>query len=37
MTVSVDDAASDELNWQGRYLFFYPDEVEPLSEQDAAG
>jgi hypothetical protein len=37
VAVSVDDAASDELNWQGRYLFFYPDEVEPLSEQDAAG
>jgi hypothetical protein len=28
-----DDAASTELVWQGRYLFFHPDEVEPLVEQ----
>jgi hypothetical protein len=26
-----DDPATDELRWQGRYLFFHPDEVEPLS------
>jgi hypothetical protein len=25
-----DDPASQELVWQGRYLFFHPDEVEPL-------
>ncbi len=25
-----DDPASEELMWQGRYLFFHPDEVEPL-------
>jgi hypothetical protein len=25
-----DDPATEELMWQGRYLFFYPDEVEPL-------
>jgi len=25
-----DDPATEELSWQGRYLFFYPDEVEPL-------
>ncbi len=37
VAVSVEDAASEELNWQGRYLFFYPDEVEPLPEREAAG
>jgi hypothetical protein len=25
-----DDPASGELAWQGRHLFFHPDEVEPL-------
>jgi hypothetical protein len=25
-----DDPATEELSWQGRYLFFHPDEVEPL-------
>lgn len=25
-----DDPASAELEWQGRYLYFYPDELEPL-------
>ena len=25
-----DDPATEELAWQGRYLFFHPDEVEPL-------
>ena len=25
-----DDPASEELVWQGRYLFFHPDEVEPV-------
>ena len=24
-----DDPATEELAWQGRYLFFHPDEVEP--------
>jgi hypothetical protein len=28
-----DDPATEELSWQGRYLFFYPDEVEPLTVQ----
>ncbi len=27
-----DDPATEELSWQGRYLFFHPDEVEPLAE-----
>ena len=25
-----DDPATEELAWQGRYLFFHLDEVEPL-------
>jgi hypothetical protein len=29
-----DDPATEELRWQGRYLFFHPDEVEPLHAQD---
>jgi hypothetical protein len=29
-----DDPATEELAWQGRYLFFHPDEVEPLVEQE---
>jgi hypothetical protein len=29
-----DDPATEELAWQGRYLFFHPDEVAPLVEQD---
>jgi hypothetical protein len=29
-----DDPASAELVWQGRYLFFYPDELEPLAGAD---
>jgi hypothetical protein len=29
-----DDPASEELIWQGRFLFFHPDEVEPLVEQE---
>jgi hypothetical protein len=28
-----DDPATDELAWQGRYLFFHPDEIEPLVGQ----
>jgi hypothetical protein len=31
-----DDPATEELAWQGRYLFFHPDEVEPLRAQDPA-
>jgi hypothetical protein len=31
VAVTVDgDPATAELAWQGRYLFFHPDEVEPL-------
>jgi hypothetical protein len=26
-----DDPAASELMWQGRYLYFHPDEVEPLA------
>jgi hypothetical protein len=29
-----DDPATEELSWQGRYLFFHPDEIEPLVEQE---
>ncbi len=29
-----DDPATAELRWQGRYLFFHPDEVEPLVDQE---
>jgi hypothetical protein len=25
-----DDPANEEMAWQGRYLFFHPDEVEPV-------
>jgi hypothetical protein len=28
-----DDPATAELTWQGRYLFFHPDEVQPLVNQ----
>lgn len=28
-----DDPATEALAWQGRYLFFHPDEVEPLVGQ----
>jgi hypothetical protein len=31
-----DDPATAELAWQGRYLFFHPEEVEALAERDAA-
>lgn len=31
-----DDPATAELQWQGRYLFFHPDEVEPLPGQQVA-
>ncbi len=26
-----DDPATEALSWQGRYLFFFPDEIEPAS------
>jgi hypothetical protein len=29
-----DDPATEELNWQGRYLFFHPDEVDPVPDRD---
>jgi hypothetical protein len=29
-----DDPATEELTWQGRYLFFHVDEVEPLVDQE---
>jgi hypothetical protein len=29
-----DDPATIELLWQGRYLFFHPDEIEPLLGQE---
>ena len=28
-----DDPAAGELVWQGRYLYFHPDEVEPLDDR----
>ncbi|MDQ6617064.1 MAG: hypothetical protein M3083_20555 [Actinomycetota bacterium] len=31
-----DDPATEALEWQGRYLFFYPDEIEPLSGSEAS-
>jgi hypothetical protein len=35
LAVSVDDdPATAELVWQGRFLFFRPDEVEPLADQE---
>jgi hypothetical protein len=29
-----DDPATEALSWQGRYLFFHPDEVVPRVDQD---
>lgn len=35
VAVTVDaDPATEDLMWQGRFLFFHPDEVEPLISQD---
>jgi hypothetical protein len=31
-----DDPASSELLWQGRFLFFHPDELVPLLSEDGA-
>jgi len=37
LAVTVDsDPATEALEWQGRYLFFYPDEVELTTESQAA-
>jgi hypothetical protein len=33
--VIEDDPAADLHDWYGRYLYFAPDEVEPLSERSA--
>jgi hypothetical protein len=30
-----DDPATEALAWQGRYLYFHPDEVEPLADPEA--
>jgi hypothetical protein len=36
VAVSVDDdPATEELAWQGRYLYFFPDEVEPATSAEA--
>jgi hypothetical protein len=29
--VLVDDPAADMHEWYGRYLYFHPDELEPLT------
>ena len=35
VAVTVDsDPPTDALAWQGRYLYFHPDEVEPLADRD---
>jgi hypothetical protein len=37
VAVTVDcDPATEALEWQGRYLYFHPDEVEPLAGSEAA-
>ena len=35
--VLVDDPAADLHEWYGRYLYFAPDELEPLESAGAAG
>ena len=30
-----DDPAADEFDWQGRYLYFHPDEIEVLTGVEA--
>ncbi len=32
-----DDPASDMQTWHGRFLYFYPDEIEPLVSSDIEG
>jgi hypothetical protein len=34
--VLVDDPAADLHDWYGRYLYFAPDEIEPLEREDKA-
>ena len=34
--VLVDDPAADLHDWYGRYLYFAPDEIEPLERQEGA-
>lgn len=35
VAVSIDDdRANEEFRWQGRYLFFHPDEVVPVVNQE---
>ena len=29
-----DDPATEELAWQGRYLYFHPEEIEPLVDSE---
>jgi hypothetical protein len=37
LAVSLDhDPAASELVWQGRYLYFRPDEVEPMPDRQSA-
>jgi hypothetical protein len=35
--VLLDDPAADLHDWYGRYLYFAPDELEPLTDRAAAG
>ena len=36
VAVTLDnDPANDLFEWQGRYLYFFPDEIEPVREQAA--
>jgi hypothetical protein len=35
--VLLDDPAADLHDWYGRYLYFAPDELEPLTDPAAAG
>jgi len=34
--VLVDDPAADLHDWYGRYLYFAPDELEPLAPEPTA-
>ena len=37
VAVTIDnDPATEALAWQGRYLYFHPDEVEPLDRRSTA-
>jgi hypothetical protein len=35
--VLLDDPATDLHDWYGRYLYFAPDELEPLTDHATAG